>query len=166
MRDGRLRSVRGSKPSLVTLVTMTHPVDESRRVEPRDSNFKRRVRTVTPPCPQCSFLPDSVRGMYRVTDTGVDPQGREQTIVWYSSGNPSRLTTLEQREFYGLTYSLLLFIHTRGGSAAVQELMKRYRADSRPRAEALAGLPGLPPSVQQLEMAWHEFLANPPAQRN
>ncbi|HKS06243.1 MAG TPA: hypothetical protein VJR92_08030 [Gemmatimonadaceae bacterium] len=164
MRTGRVRKVIGTTPSLHRLATMDHPGREAVVANALNPARRWRERTVAPPCPECTFLPDSVRDKYRVTDVGVDARGLPDTRVWYSATNPSNAETLEEREFYALSYLLLRFIHVRGGYAAVRELISRYREDSRPRVSVLVGLPGLPTSFDAFEREWIAFLANPPAE--
>ena len=164
LRTRRMQSIIGAKPSLVRLVTMSHPGREQLIANARNPERRWRERTVVPPCAQCTFLAESLRTKYRVTDVGVDARGYPDTNVWYSDSNPQNNETLEEREFYPLSYALLRFIHQRGGSAAVRELISRYREDPRPRASVLVGLPGLSGSIAAIERGWWSFLANPPAE--
>jgi hypothetical protein len=161
-RERRMLTVRGTTPSLAKLVTMAHPGIEFVRENFLSADFHTTVRTVTPPCSRCTWLPDSLRTKYQIIDVGVDARGRPDTLAWYSDRTPDPTDTLEQREFYPLAYSLLRFIRIRGGAAAVNELVVRYRRNPAPRVEVLAGLPGLPQSIGDLEKAWHAFLRNPP----
>jgi hypothetical protein len=161
-RQGRMKPVLRTKPSLAALVTMAHPNSgfvHDRSPGPDSYNFQR---TVIPPCAKCTWLPDSLRKRYRVIDYRADGRGRTDTIVWYSARNPTRHDTIEEREFYPLSYSLLRFIRVRGGTAAVNEIIARYREDPTPRVAVFASLPGLPASVAAFETAWHEFLNRPP----
>jgi hypothetical protein len=162
LRQHRMRAVLKTKPSLATLVTMTHPGREFVRDNALSTDFHNNQRIVTPPCTKCTWLPDSLRKKYQIVDFGVRERGRPDTIVWYSDRNPNKVDTFEQREFYPLCYSLLRFLRLRGGAAAVHELIARYRENPMPRVGVLTALPGLPASVGALEKAWHEFLANPP----
>lgn len=164
MRTNRVKSVIGTKPSLRRLVTMDHPGTEAVVANTHNPGRKWRSRTIVPPCPACSFLPESLRSKYRVTDIGIDALGRPDTNNWYSEVNPQKQETLEDREFYPLSYMLLRFIHTRGGPVAVRELISRYREDPRPRANVLVELPGLPATFAAFERDWLAFLANPPAE--
>ena len=159
-RQGRMKAVLRTKPSLAALVTMENPsADFVQRKSPDAYNFQR---IVTPPCTKCTWLPDSLRKKYRITEFRVNAGGRADTVVSYSSRNPSKDDTIEEREFYPLAYSLLRFIRVRGGAGAVRELIARYQEDPTPRVAVFATLPGLPASVDAFEKAWHEFLGNPP----
>ena len=161
-RQSRMKPVLKTKPSLAALVTMAHPVSRyEHRDAPGPGSFTFE-RLVTPPCTKCTWLPDSLRRKYRVTEYRTNARGRADTIVWYSDRNPNRDNTLEEREYYPLSYSLLRFIRVRGGATAVSEIIARYREDPTPRVAVLSALPGLPASVSAFEKAWHEFLNNPP----
>jgi hypothetical protein len=163
-RTNRVKAVIGAKPSLRRLVTMEHPGQEVVVANTLNAERRWRERTVVPPCAECTFLPDSVRNQYRVTDIGVDARGLPDTNVWYTPTNPNNQETLEERHYYALSYLLLRFIHTRGGYTAVRELISRYRDDPSPRISVLVGLPGLPASFEAFERDWLAFVANPPAE--
>ena len=162
-REGRMRSAARARASLARLLTMEHPAREWVVANSNAGEFRSRERTVTPPCPRCTFLPDSVRNKYQIVEVGVDARGRPDTIVSYSDKNPNS-STVEEREFYPLAYGLLRFIRVRGGQAAVRELIARYRTNPTARVDAVLGLPGLPSTLSTFESAWLEFLRNPPAE--
>jgi hypothetical protein len=164
IRSSRTKSVVGSTPSLLKLVTLEHPNAEL--VNSSDREFRMVDRMVTPPCAKCAFLPESLRTKFQIVDTGTDDSGRPKRVVWYSDRSPTKADTFEEREFYPLSYLLLRFIHARGGTAAVRELIARYKTNPKPRVEVLSSLPGLPASVTALEKAWHAFLAAPPPERD
>lgn len=162
MREKRGRAIRRSTPSLATLVTMEHTnVD---LVRDNASDFRISTRTVMPPCAKCMWLADSLRKKFQVIDSGTDVNGRAKTVIWYSDKTPAKSNTLEEREFYPLSYSLLRFVRVRGGAAAVRELIARYQINPKPRVEIFSALPGLPASVVAFEKAWHVFLASFPAE--
>lgn len=164
LRQQRTRSVARTSPSLTRLVTLEHP--NADLVNPGPNDFRVSTRTVMPPCAKCTFLPDSLRRKFQIVDSGTDAAGKPKTIIWYADKSPTKSATLEEREFYPLSYSLLRFIHTRGGAAAVRELIARYRVNPTPRVEVLSALPGLPASLPAFEKAWHAFLSSPPAERD
>ena len=157
-RSLRLDLVIGARPALATLLTMEHP---QRPLVARDGDTKFQIltQTITPPCPPCTFLPDSLRTKYRVTRVRLFPMGHADTVTTYEDRDPTGRTTFEEKQFYPLAYSLLLYIHTRGGSAAVRELIARYRADPSARTDVLNTLPGLASSFAEIERDWHQFLA-------
>jgi len=162
LRARRMRNVQNTTPSLTALVTMTHPNEELVRDDALGTRFRPTTRTVTSPCPKCTWLPDSLRKKYQVIDVGTNARGRPDTVLWYSDHSPNPDGTLEQREFYPLAYSLLRFVRMNGGAIAVRDLTNRYRDNPRAGAQALSGLPGLPSTVEAVEQAWHEFLKHPP----
>lgn len=165
-RTKRVADVARLTPSLQRLVTIAHPGEELVRSNALSTTFKTSTRVITPPCDKCVWLADSLRKKYQIVDVGTNAAGRPDTIIWYADRSPMKDEVAEQKFFYPLSYALLRFIRERGGSAAVRELMSRYRIDPRPRAEVLSALPGLPASVSAFEKSWHEFLANMPAERN
>ncbi len=112
--------------------------------------------------PEVYVAPRFAAGRILVTEFRVNAGGRANTVVSYSVATPPRSDTIEERQFYPLSYSLLRFIRVRGGAGAVRELIARYQEDPTPRVAGSATLPGLPASVDAFEKAWHEFLGNPP----
>jgi hypothetical protein len=164
-RAMRLQRIVRSTPSLRTLVTMPHPGTGSIRADQLDRDFDVQTRIVVPPCPACTFLPDSVRNKFRMTQIGINARGRVDTIVSFSDRSPHADDTFEAREFYALSYSLLLFVHQRGGPPAVRELLRRHRNNAAPDVDVFAALPGLPESPAAFEQAWHAFLVNPELER-
>jgi hypothetical protein len=164
MRRKRVTAIRTSTPSLERVVTLWHP--NSDLVNRNADDFRISTRTVMPPCARCTWLPDSLRRRFQIVDAGTDVHGQSRTVIWYSEKAPAAGHTLEEREFYPLSYSLLRFIRFRGGAAAVRELIARYQVNPKPRVEVLSALPGLPASTAALEKAWHAFLASPPAEDN
>ena len=157
IRDGRMKAIRNTTPSLDRLATLEHPNAEL--VNSSTADFRMSTRTVMPPCAKCTFLPDSLRRKYQIIDSGTDRQGKPKTVISYTDRAPTKSETLEEREFYALAYSLLRFIHAHGGPAAVRELISRYQLNPTPRVAVLSGLPGLPASTAAFEKAWHAFLA-------
>jgi hypothetical protein len=156
-------------PSLAALVTMRHPIQAQRDLEPPSTpaeagKFSISSTVVAPCTGDCSYLPDSALGKYFVSTVTRSPSGRmDTTNVYLDSTQMAARTriskgTFEAEHFYPLTYSLLRYIRETGGEAAVRALLDRYRADPTPRVEALAGLPGLPASTEALERGWHAFL--------
>jgi hypothetical protein len=166
LRRERLEAIRGSRPSLATLVTRIHPNTRMVRGERLEAGMRPVNRLVVPPCARCTWRPESLRTRYEITDVGTRADGRPDTVIWYSDVPPPGGRDAEDRQFYGLAYSLLRYIHITGGQAAIRELVSRYRIDPRPRVEVLSALPGLPASVQAFEKGWHDFLARPPVEEN
>lgn len=157
-RARRMRAVFDSAPSLERLVTMMHP-NAGFLSDPGNAGDARvNTRMVEPPCARCTFRPESLRTKYRITDAGIDRDGKPDTLVWYSDVNPNHVATFEERQFYPLSYSLLNFIRQRGGAAAVRELIQRVRRNPSPRMELILGLPGLPKSGDAFEREWRAFL--------
>jgi hypothetical protein len=166
IREGRLRSVGSVTPSLARLATMQHPNLVERVPIQALHGFTRSQRVVVPPCTQCFWRPDSLKGMYEITDTGVNAAGRPDTIVWYWPTDPLLDNSTEGRMFYPLSYALLRFIHHGGGPAAVRELIRRYSRTPKTEIAPLAGLPGLPRSIAEFETAWLQFLKRLPPEPN
>ena len=164
MREKRMRPIRGTTPSLAALVTMAHPGSEVVRNNALAADFRFTTRTVLPPCAKCTWLADSLRKKFQITDVGLHADGRPDTITWYADSRPTKSETFEEREFYPLSYALLRFIRIRGGAGAMRELVTRYQINPKPRVEVLSALPGLPASVAAVEKAWHAFLASLPAE--
>ena len=162
LRTRRMRAIANAAPSLATLVTMVHPGRELVRANALTPESRITQRVVVPPCARCTWLAESLRSKYQITDTRVDQRGRRDEVVWYAERSPTKNGSLEEREFYALAYSLLRFIRTRGGAHAVSELVARYRDNPAPRTQALEDLPNLPATLNALERAWHAFLRNPP----
>ncbi|HYV97381.1 MAG TPA: hypothetical protein VE967_08020 [Gemmatimonadaceae bacterium] len=155
----RVHSIAGTLPDIARLTTMGNPASESMRDTSLGGHRMNVMeRTVTPPCAPCKWLPDSLRGRYRVIDVGLDARGHPDTLVWYSVRSPAKNETLEEREFYALSYSLLAFIRARGGPAAISELLQRYRMNPAARTDVFANLPGLPKTVAAFEAAWRASL--------
>lgn len=161
-REQRMRSVVGTVPSLSKLALMVHPNVPLLQRDLQEPDARVVERTVIPPCPHCTSLPEEMRTKYRISMTTIGPGGKTKTTTSYSATDPDAAATAEQRGFYPLAYSLLRFIRMRGGVAAVRELLGRYRENPKPRVEVLLGLPGLPSTAASFESAWREFLRNPP----
>jgi hypothetical protein len=161
-REQRLRGVAGTQPSLAKVVLMTHPKREQMQRDLLDHDARTVERTVTPPCAQCTSLPQRMRTKYQIITTTIGADGTRKTAVSYADVDPNGNETVEQRGFYPFAYSLLRFIRVRGGVSAVLELMGRYRVNPQPRVAALLGLPGLPNSVAAFETEWRQFLRTPP----
>ena len=160
-REQRMRGVSHAQPSLAKVALMGHPL-RAQLQHDIDAGDRTIERTITPPCPTCTSLPEPMRTKYRITTTTIGADGKHKTVVSYADSDPDASETVEQRGFYPLAYSLLRFIRVRGGTAAVVELMGRYRDNPAPRVAALLGLPGLPNTVSSFEAAWLQFLRNPP----
>jgi len=161
----RMRSAAEAEASLTTLLTMRHPGDLRPRGEAAASWRGVQARVVTPPCSACTWRPDSLRDKYEVIETGVNRFGLVDTSVTYHSTDPSNFTSFEKSAFYGLSYSVLRFIHVNGGPEAVRELVARYRADPLPRTDVVVDLPGGPRSFAEFEEQWKEFVRHPPPER-
>jgi hypothetical protein len=164
-RQNRARRLeQGITPSLRMLVTMPHPVNGAgvRKEEPDDVNdpIISRSNSRSTPCPACTWLPDSVRTRYRYESIRLRESGKVDTILQLYDSMPPEMATrsLEEERFYPLSYSLLRYIRETGGTAAVRELIARYRVDPTPRAEALVNLPGMPATIDALEAGWHAFI--------
>lgn len=163
LRTQRLARIHGARPSLAFLLTATHPGIDILAANARTSaEYEVIMRTVLPPCgAPCTWIADSLRGRYQITDVRAHTDGRVDTLTTWQTDQPTGWTHFETREFYPLAYSLLAFINERGGPDAFHALVARYAADPTPRADALNGLPGLPDSFEEIERAWHAFLATP-----
>jgi hypothetical protein len=167
LRTRRMRAIPAdARPSLRALVEMPHPISGTRPITAGGASSVGEVVAVnvvvTSPCRGCDWIADSLRGKYRIDSVRVQVSGRTDTIVAWTSEPPMSLSpssTLEQRHFYPLAYSLLRYIRETGGTAAVRELIARYRRDPVPIAATLEGLPGLPATIDALEAGWHAFLA-------
>lgn len=161
-RERRMREIRTVHPSLERLATMEHPkgLSDSSYVPP--GLARRWERMVVPPCTRCTWLPDSLRRKYQITDVGINEAGRRDTLVWYADRDPNNLHFLEARLYFPLAYSLFRFIHHRGGPVAVRETVTRYARNPSAGLPALAGLPGLPRTIAEFETAWLAFIRNPP----
>ncbi len=157
-------------PSLATLVTMRHPVqaqNDAKQASPRTTAGSTTYETVViDPCSgNCDYLPDSLRGKVMSRTITRAPDGRvDTTTIWTdratsAAAQAAAQQSVEAEHFYPLSYSLLRYIRETGGEAAVRELIARYRADTTPRVDALAGLPGLPAGIDALEQGWLAFLA-------
>jgi hypothetical protein len=59
--------------------------------------------------------------------------------------------------FYPQSFAVLMFVHERGGAAAVQVLTARLVADPS-STDALAGLPDMPPTMEEVVRAWRHWL--------
>jgi hypothetical protein len=160
-RTRRVDEVRGTKPSLATLVTMEHPL-RARSMRTADAEHLSIHRVIVPPCPRCTWRHDTLRMKYELTDIRVNRAGVPDTVIEYFDQDPDKLNSLEKKQYYPLVYSLLRFVHARGGAIAVRTLIERYRANLNAGAEAIAGLPGLPATAADVERAWHRFLAKMP----
>ncbi len=165
-RTRRLAQVPAdARPSLRMLAEMLHPVagerpaatERSAMVDPVQTS---QVTTESPCRGSCDWRPDSLKAKYRVDSISVHVSGRIDTTVSWTDSLPHGTgpRPVEVEFFYPLSYSLLRYIRETGGTAAVRELVRRYRADPAPRAESLERLPGMPPSLAALERGWHEFL--------
>lgn len=61
-------------------------------------------------------------------------------------------------DFYSQAIAVLEFVFQKGGQAAIRELAARYIADPND-PDALAGLPGLPSTLEGVVAAWEEWIA-------
>jgi hypothetical protein len=159
MRFQRVQKVRDSTPSLAALLTTIHPSLKEGGVNyDLTSGYTIVSRTALPPCEPCTWLPDSLRTKYQVTSVRAFADGHTDTVTTWHANDPRGPTRFEDREFYALAYSLLAFVHDRGGPAAFNELIARYAANPVPRTDVLNGLPGFPDSFDQIEREWRAFL--------
>ena len=84
--------------------------------------------------------PAATNGVYLASRNGVAAPGN--AALW---------------AFYPQAYSVLSFVHERGGAEAITILAQRF--DTHSGADLLLGLPGLPAERSELFSAWERWLA-------
>jgi hypothetical protein len=92
------------------------------------------------------------------TTTFVDGTSVADTIAPPADGSP---IVLPETWYYPLSYSLLAYIRTIGGSAAVNALFDRLDGGW-PGVHVLESLPGLPPDTASLRRAWLRWVRRVP----
>jgi hypothetical protein len=63
----------------------------------------------------------------------------------------------ELRTFYPQSIAVVAYVHARGGTEAMRELGRRLHA-APARRDVLAGLPGLPETLSEIEADWQKWL--------
>jgi hypothetical protein len=100
----------------------------------------------------CPGRPDTLHLLYSVL-----PDGSEK-VDTLTSDSPLIKRGSTVTDFYALSLSVLQFIHTRGGPAAVRAVEQKIRAGEGPRA--VLRLPGLPATLPAFEREWRHWLSN------
>ena len=154
MEPERTRAFRLSQtsafpsPDLASLLSLPHPGATSRG----DAFSTSAVisRPCSGPCDRAR--PDDTR----VITSRVFRDGRTSVDTTWVAGD-HRLETDSVARFYTLAYALWAYIEHRGGRSSITTLLERLRAapsDSR----ALAGLPGLPRTLPEIERDWRAWV--------
>lgn len=152
IRASRLEQARMFRtlPQLAEVLAFRHPLSGD-----RTQAFSTRVVS-SPPC-------EGACDRERPTDTRtiterVFRDGRVAVDTAYVAG-AQRLESDPLARFYILSYAVWSYIENRGGREAITVLVSRLRRNSRDTA-ALAGLPGLPPTMAEVDADWRAWLTS------
>jgi hypothetical protein len=145
----RLTQARAFRaPRLADLLASSYP----RPVGAPDAFSTTTV--ISHPCegPCARERPDETR----VITSRVYRDGRTTVDTTWSAGD-HRLDADPVTRFYTLSYALWRYIEARGGRPAIETLLTRLRRTPDDRS-AVVGLPGLAPTLRQIERDWHEWM--------
>ena len=154
VRRERLAQARSftTVPPLTEVLAFRHPLRGR-----TNEAFSTRV-TSSPPCEGSC---DRERpGDTRTITERIYRDGRVTVDTAYAAGE-QRLEADPLARFYVLSYALWSYVESRGGREAVGTMVARLRRNPRDPA-ALAGLPGLPRSVAELNADWRAWLTASP----
>ncbi len=117
------------------------------------TRLRQRVRLCAPArCLNPANLADTLNIYTRVRSNG------KMLTDTLDEESPRVKSTRELSESYAKAIGLLAYVHAMGGVPGVVQLEKRLRANFND-PNALAGLPGLPARMAEVEPAWKSWLA-------
>jgi hypothetical protein len=163
MRERRMADLREIAPhvSLRDLLQWEHPAAHP---DTADQGFiLSRLKQNTHVCaPARCINPANTVDTFNIY-TRVRPNGK-MVIDTLREASPRVALTRELTEHYATAIGVLMYVSAKGGTAGVQELERRLRANWRD-PDALVGLPGLPDTMDEVEEAWKNWVAMLPTPR-